>query len=530
MKSSISSIMKSPLYLIASVSLSCLAGIFSIIALWNNNIGEVQADYVLQILLMTFIINLIIFGFWLLITRSPSKTALLSIATYIFLYSFGHIYNIIGNQVILGVEIGFVKLFALWTLLFILVSFFIFRIQQVDFSLLVGLNFAVLALLLVNIIPVFSFEFQANRQINSGQATSVPIKADSSAHPDIYYIVLDSYTRNDVLEELLGYDNSDFLNELKKRGFYLPDCAYSNYDTTAKTIASVLNSEYLKEGWRNNSDDDTANLSAENISIIKNNKVQPFFSHFGYQFVTGRAFSPYMYIEKSDIYLNYSMDSTGKDDLDRKQFLNLYLNTTIFHVLAESYKNNPLIFLHLPYWLIDNDVKNAYYNNASFWYNQNLYMFDSVSKFPQKPGNYLVYAHIIAPHVPYAFRVDGTFRYPLDTSDEKVLYVDAVKYLNKRVLELVDILLSQSKVPPVIIIQGDHGIHKLTHDLEIHKIFSAYYLPGKLITPPYPTITPVNNFRMIIRNYFDPSTDLLPDTLYITGSQNRVVQSSCELK
>ena len=162
MKSSISSIMKSPLYLIASVSLSCLAGIFSIIALWNNNIGEVQADYVLQILLMTFIINLIIFGFWLLITRSPSKTALLSIATYIFFILLVSIYNIIGNQVILGVEIGFVKLFALWTLLFILVSFFIFRIQQVDFSLLVGLNFAVLALLLVNIIPVFSFEFQAD--------------------------------------------------------------------------------------------------------------------------------------------------------------------------------------------------------------------------------------------------------------------------------------------------------------------------------------------------------------------------------
>jgi hypothetical protein len=522
--------MKSPLFLLTSISLSILTGVYSIISLWSNNIGEVQSEVVVTLLFITIGINIVVYSLWLIISRSPAKSALLSIATYIFLYSFGHIYNIIGNQVILGMEIGFVKLFALWTLLFILACFLIFRIKQINISLLVGLNLTALALLLINIIPVISFELQANRQINNEGETSVPIQTINSEQPDIYYIVLDSYARNDVLEGLLGYDNSDFLNELKKRGFYLPDCAYSNYDTTAKTIASVLNFDYLKEGWRNNNNDDMANPSPENVSIIKNNKVQSYFSRYGYQFVTGRAYSPSMYIEKSDIYLNYYMDSSGKDDLDRKQFINLYLNTTAFRVLAELYKNDQFDFLHLPYWLIDNDIKNSYYNTASLWYNQNLYMFDSVSKFPQKPGNYLVYAHIIAPHVPYVFRADGSFRYPLDTSDEKVLYVDAVKYLNKRVLELVDTLLTESKVPPVIIIQGDHGIHKLTRDLEIHKIFSAYFLPGKLITPPYPTLTPVNDFRMIIRNYFDPSMELLPDTLYVTGPQNRVVESSCDLK
>ena len=49
----------------------------------------------------------------------------------------------------------------------------------------------------------------------------------------------------------------------------------------------------------------------------------------------------------------------------------------------------------------------------------------------------------------------------LDTSDEKVLYVDAVKYLNKRVLELVDNLLSKSEYLGGDHYQGDHGVHKL---------------------------------------------------------------------
>ncbi|GAJ03090.1 unnamed protein product, partial [marine sediment metagenome] len=34
---------------------------------------------------------------------------------------------------------------------------------------------------------------------------------ENQAAPDIYYIILDGYTRKDVLQELYGYDNSDFL-------------------------------------------------------------------------------------------------------------------------------------------------------------------------------------------------------------------------------------------------------------------------------------------------------------------------------
>ncbi|MDE2870005.1 MAG: hypothetical protein OXR64_09265 [Chloroflexota bacterium] len=37
--------------------------------------------------------------------------------------------------------------------------------------------------------------------------------------PDIYYIILDSYARNDALVELFSFDNADFLRELETRGF-----------------------------------------------------------------------------------------------------------------------------------------------------------------------------------------------------------------------------------------------------------------------------------------------------------------------
>ena len=36
-------------------------------------------------------------------------------------------------------------------------------------------------------------------------------------------------------------------------------------------------------------------------------------------------------------------------------------------------------------------------------------------------------------------------------------YVEQLKYVNKRIIEVVDSIVAQSAVPPVIIVQGDHG-------------------------------------------------------------------------
>jgi len=61
-----------------------------------------------------------------------------------------------------------------------------------------------------------------------------------------YYVVLDTFARQDVLKSVLNYDNSAFLTALKARGFYIPDCAFSNYDGTDLMLSSVLNYDILQ--------------------------------------------------------------------------------------------------------------------------------------------------------------------------------------------------------------------------------------------------------------------------------------------
>jgi hypothetical protein len=47
------------------------------------------------------------------------------------------------------------------------------------------------------------------------------------------------------------------------------------------------------------------------------------------------------------------------------------------------------------------------------------------------------------------------------------------------------------------------------------RILNAYYLPGQPPMQPYPTITPVNTFRLILDDYFGANLELLPDRTYV---------------
>ena len=46
-------------------------------------------------------------------------------------------------------------------------------------------------------------------------------QTENKNFPDIYYIILDGYAREDVLKELYHYNNSGFIQELTNRGFFV---------------------------------------------------------------------------------------------------------------------------------------------------------------------------------------------------------------------------------------------------------------------------------------------------------------------
>jgi hypothetical protein len=68
----------------------------------------------------------------------------------------------------------------------------------------------------------------------------------------------------------------------------------------------------------------------------------------------------------------------------------------------------------------------------------------------------------------------------------------------------------------VIILQGDHGIGDVMKNKM--SILNAYYLPGGGDEGLYPTISPVNTFRVVFNEYFGEQYGLLEDkSFYSTG-------------
>jgi hypothetical protein len=169
-----------------------------------------------------------------------------------------------------------------------------------------------------------------------------------------------------------------------------------------------------------------------------------------------------------------------------------------------------------------------------------LFEFRVVEHLAGEPGPKFVFAHFLVPHPPYVFHPDGSFveEEPLATEDERAAYVRQMQFVNDRILQAVDRLLdAPPDRQPIIVLQADEGPFPARYDadewrfdwhtatdeelVEKFGILNAYFLPG--VDPEaaglYPTISPVNSFRVIFNAYFGTSLSILPDRSFAHTSQ-----------
>jgi hypothetical protein len=137
------------------------------------------------------------------------------------------------------------------------------------------------------------------------------------------------------------------------------------------------------------------------------------------------------------------------------------------------------------------------------------------------------YIHLISPHPPFVFDPNGNPTYPPDFWNDQRLYpanlyqkgyVNQLQYLNRKMLGAVDSILNNSKVPPIIIIQGDHGPWLQPNDKRMWNLTAIYFPNHK--DKLYPTITPVNIFRLVFDTYFGGKYDTLKDVSYFSPVPN----------
>lgn len=332
----------------------------------------------------------------------------------------------------------------------------------------------------------------AQSSFESVQKRNIPIISKEKKR-DVYLIVLDGYMRSDWLQDNLGYDNSDFIGSLEERGFYVASCSRSNYSFTRLSMTSELNFSYLKDFF-----DDVPN----DIYLrdkIKNNDAQEIFSDLGYDFITFENFYPWLNLTDADYYIKpANVSNINTFDL-------VYLETTILSAPYDLYEQETMTYR----WSPENEDTTRYATLVQF-----------ILDFLKNPSNnekpVFVYAHILSPHYPYIFNEDGSINYDWEKDKDESLR-STYAYLDREILKIVSNLIKNSDPKPIIILQSDHGLGEKNYK---HLILNSYYLPDGGADLLYPTISPVNTFRLIFNHYFNMDLPLLEDVSYHSEKEN----------
>jgi hypothetical protein len=383
------------------------------------------------------------------------------------------------------------------------------------------LNITSLVLVLMPVFIIGSHEIRAWR-ISSSNSVIAATNAgdtvqDQTSLPDIYWIILDGYARSDVLNQVYHYDNTPFLDQLKSMGFVIPSCSQSNYAWTALSLSSTLHMNYLEAYNPHIQAPDERPDYLAYQEFIMHNPVRDKLSSLGYKTVAFETDFPFTEMTDADIYIvgNDNPLEKMKGGWEISQFEEMYMRSTALRILGEAqgaYLKKMVSQVRTP-----NEVH----------YDRIRFVLDQLGAIPGLvPGHKFVFAHLVAPHAPYVFRPDGEYS---DVGSPETGYPDEIAYLDTRVLEIVKIILQQSKTSPVIIIQGDHG----WDDKNRMANLNAFYLPDGGSQKIYPTITPVNSFRIILDQYFGGDYKLLEDRSYYSSEERQFdfnqVPSNCSV-
>ena len=441
--------------------------------------------------------------------RNASRAALVTTAFLTLFYSYGHAYSFLSGHIfaVTAVSDGGtdgvlasratlnIVLSASYVALLVVLILHQFRKRFSPAPALTGaLTAAGLVLLMI---PVFQIGSEA---VFSPDAAAGPVLKTESLQsptpadgPDIYYIILDGYARDDVLRKHYEFDNSDFLGFLRKTGFQISMNSHVNYAWTFLSLPSALNMDYLGflQGQKRSNDRRIP------YRMLRDNAALRFLKTLGYRYVhIGSTWGGTLDNPFADIQMNCS----GK-----------WFSTDLHRVLAES------SWLKVFEGLIADDLAECALNQFS--------MLETSARIQ---GPKFVFTHIPLPHHPYLFDRHGNVLQRVVLSDQvdrqnklwnqKDKYLEQLLFVNRKVSEVIRVILDRSPRPPIIILQSDHGPN-LTYlsPSGLHRVrmrnFAAFFIPGNRIVMP-DDITPVNQFRIIFNAWFNANFHLLKNRYF----------------
>ena len=475
-----------------------LFAIYPALTLLAHNVGEVEYGVAYRALFASVFVSFCsIFSSYFML-RDWKKAGILTVLWFFAFFFYGHVFGYIKGLEVNGTLIGRHTYFmAAWLVLFVGISWLIQKNSWQN-ALVPVLNTMSIVLVILPLYQLVSYQYGVSKRAQIIPPV-IPVSSQpAETTPDIYFIILDMYGRNDVLASEFDYDDGFFLRQLKDMGFYVASCSQSNYHSTEYALSSTLNANYLSAL--------SGRFTPETIDTtlmwpwIQNSAVERMLRQHGYKIV---AFETgYEWSEWEDADYFYALQSNKINNFEE-----LLLRNSFLAVFFER-----------------GDLANYLLTADQRKHDLSLYVLDELEDVPLLPGPKLVFVHLAIPHPPFVVGPKGELEViPPRYADNEDYYLEddyregyrnQLAFLNMRIPQVLKTILETSARPPVIIVQGDHGPRSVEIDKQVD-ILNAYYFPGP---PPelYPSLTPVNNFRIIFNTYFGASLPYLPDRTYVS--------------
>jgi hypothetical protein len=357
----------------------------------------------------------------------------------------------------------------------------------------------------INLVLIVLIFFETGRLIIKSSRHAVTVNkiadiksqnCDTCLKPDIYLILADEYAGHQELQDLFGFDNSNFENDLRSRGFYIVRGSKSNYNYTPFSVASMLNMDFLTNIEGRNSSRQDMNICYDKIN---KNQLLNYLKQYNYTIINNSIFN----LDNIHTKAQNSFLKTGKEIIEGETFWGR-INRDIRFNLVTRFK---ILF----------EVKKIAFIDLN---NNTLLLKNTIKESKAKSNKpRFVYSHLVMPHYPYYFDKNGN-PYPLEylsegnqASQEK--YIEYLQYCNNQFLDLIDQILRASKTPPIILFMGDHGFRHFTTPVDPSYHFmnmNAIYLPRKKYNSFYDGMSNVNVFRVLLNTQFNLQLPLLKDS------------------
>ena len=409
------------------------------------------------------------------IIKNGNKAALITGVGVVFFFYFGYVQDALKGILVSNIPVNKTSILVpISIIIFIILTVYFIKSKNNFESIIKIANVVSITLILVVCVQFI-------------------IPGASAEKPNVYHIILDEYTDNEILTKKFGYNNEKFLEFLNNNGFYMHDKLFSTFGSTVKELNVILNMEYPKKlGW-----------VSEDYESLNNNKVMSIFSNQDYSVIETNSMMRWKNFSDVDTKLCYDTNFINSEFLDQ------VLGKSIIRYFLEKYQQDTR-----------RDTVRCTFN-----------VLNEITL--KTDGPKYVFSHVYVPHPPFLFGPNGENVIPdrreisgLQSWENPQGYVNQLIYATNEITVVIKNIVKNDP-NAIIIVQGDTGtltgtdISKKTMK-EIYQAHSILYAVRIPDVEDSDYMIPVNTYRIIFNNYFNMNYDYLEYHGYLVHNDSNM--------